>query len=466
MIFHPDFLLQSPTARELYHENAEGRPIIDYHCHLDPAQIANDHKFHTITELWLGGDHYKWRAMRANGIDERYITGDATDWEKFQKWAETMPRLLRNPLYHWTHMELHTAFGIRKTLSPATARGIYDECNEKLKDLSALKFMKMYNVEVVCTTDDPLSDLAPHRKIVSRNLPVKVLPTWRPDRFVFDSERKAGDAQALTDQLSALTGVKVTDFNTLLKALRQRMLHFRDNGCLLADHGIEGPLVCANATAEEANGIIGKLLKGKMPSPSEMLRVKWFVLVNLLKENASLDWAQQLHIGPLRNTRTKLMRTVGPDAGADTMGESTSAQGLAGMLDWLDERDSLARTILYNANPTDNAMMACMIGNFQDGTVPGKMQWGAPWWFNDHRQGIESHLDTLSSQGLLSRFVGMLTDSRSFVSYPRHDYFRRILCNTLAQDIEQGLIPRCEMPRVAQMVEDICYNNAKAYFKF
>ena len=460
-----NFLLRTETAQMLYHEHAAPMPIIDYHCHLDPKMIADNHRFRSITELWLGGDHYKWRAMRANGINERYITGDATDWEKFEKWAETVPYTLRNPLYHWTHMELKTAFGITRPLNPDTAQAIYDACNEQLKDdkLSARGLMEHYGVECVCTTDDPIDSLVYHRRIRESGFKIKVLPAWRPDKAM--SVTDAQSYRTYVEQLSQTSGITISTYNDLLTALRNRHDFFATQGCIIADHGVsEFPWY--ECSLSEAQRLFDKVYSGRELMPDEICKLQTSILIELARMNWEKGWVQQFHFGPLRNTNTRMFKELGPDTGFDSMGDFRSAQALAGFLDHLNRDKQLAKTILYNLNPSDNEMVAAMTGNFQDGSIPGKIQFGSGWWFNDQIDGMERQLNTLSLQGLLSRFVGMLTDSRSFLSYPRHEYFRRVLCNLIGQDIEEGLIPVSEMSRVCQMVEDICYYNAKRYFNF
>lgn len=461
-----DFLLQTETAKMLYHEHAEKLPIIDYHCHLNPQMIAEDYKFRSITELWLGGDHYKWRAMRANGVSEHFITGAATDWEKFQKWAETVPYTLRNPLYHWTHLELRTAFGINKLLNPETAREIYDECNEKLQlpEFSARGLMRRYGVEVVCTTDDPVDSLEYHKRIRESGFEIKVLPTWRPDKAM--AVENSVQFCEYVNRLSEVTGKSIETFNEFLEALQKRHDFFASMGCKLSDHGIEEFYDQRVSDPKEIDVIFEKLRLGNDLNTEEIRQFKTFMLFYFAVLDDQKGWTQQFHYGPIRNTNTRLFKTWGPDAGCDSIGEVNTAKEMARFFDRLDHYGQLAKTIVYNLNPAANAMVATMIGNFQDGSMPGKIQWGSGWWFLDQKGGIEAQLNTLSEQGLLSRFVGMLTDSRSFLSYPRHEYFRRILCNLIGRDVENGELPVEEMPRICQMVEDICYYNAKRYFEF
>ncbi len=458
-----DFLLDSPVACSLYHEHAAKMPIIDYHCHLSPQMIAEDYRFSSITELWLGGDHYKWRAMRANGVPEHYITGDADDWAKFLKWAETVPYTLRNPLYHWTHMELKSAFGITDTLNPSSARRIYDACNERLADpaMSARGLMRHYNVEVVCTTDDPVDDLCWHKAIADSGFTVKVKPAWRPDKAMAVADPVT--YRGYVERLGEVAGVSVADYDGLLNALALRHDYFASCGCTVADHGVS-TMPWAPCSRDEAAALYARVIAGERLADGEVLKLQTAILLELARMNHAKGWVQQFHFGALRNVNSRMFRALGPDTGFDTIGDWRSAEALADFLNELDVEDRLAKTILYNLNPADNTMIAAMIANFQDGTVPGKIQMGSGWWFNDQLDGMRNQMNALSMQGLMSRFVGMLTDSRSFLSYPRHEYFRRVLCGLVGDDVDRGLIPASEMPRVAAMVEDICYNNAKNYF--
>ncbi len=464
-----DFLLETDTAKELYHNHAAKMPIIDYHCHLNPKMIADDYRFSSITELWLGGDHYKWRAMRTNGVPEKYITGKETsDWEKFEKWAETIPYTFRNPLYHWTHLELQTAFGINKRLNPETAKEIFDECNDKLRnspDMTARGLMKKYNVEVVCTTDDPIDTLEHHRKLKEEGFEIKVLPTWRPDKAM--AVDNAEEFCEYVKKLADISGISINNFSEFERALRNRHDYFAECGCRLSDHGLT-EFFADDFTEEEIKDIFEKVISGKNLSDSEIRKFKSKMLILFGEMDAEKGWTQQFHYGAIRNNNSVMMKELGPDTGYDSIGEFNTAQSCARLLDRLASKGKLAKTILYNLNPAANEVMATMIGNFQDGTVPGKLQFGSGWWFNDQIDGMTRQMDALSNQGLLSRFVGMLTDSRSFVSYPRHEYFRRTLCNLIGNDVEKGLIPYSgyEKERVQKMVEDICYNNAKNYFEF
>jgi glucuronate isomerase len=461
----PDFLLDTATAQHLYHEHAEPLPIIDYHCHLAPQLIAEDHRFRSITELWLSGDHYKWRAMRANGVNERFITGDASDREKFRKWAETVPYTLRNPLYHWTHLELRSAFGITETLNPDSADRIFDRCNELLADpsRSARGLMRLYHVEAVCTTDDPIDSLEHHAAIQVSGFETKVLPAWRPDKALAIGDSEA--FRAYLHKLGAAADVDIRTYADLLQALQLRHDYFAQHGCTVADHGV-GRFPWRPATEAEVERIFQKAMRGEAVTPDEAEAFQTEGLLALCRMNQAKGWVQQFHYGPLRNVNTRARLTLGPDTGFDTIGDDRCAEAIARFLDALDSHDQLAKTILYNINPADNTWLAAMIANFQDGRTPGKIQMGSGWWFNDQLRGMEDQMNALSLQGLLSRFVGMLTDSRSFVSYPRHEYFRRLVCRILGRDVEEGLIPTTEMARVEGMVEDIAYRNAKAYFGF
>lgn len=460
-----DFLLETEAAKELYRNHASILPIIDYHCHLSPQEIADDKRFSTITELWLGGDHYKWRAMRANGIDEKYITGDADPWDKFQKWAETVPYTLRNPLYHWTHFELKTAFGIDRVLNPSTAREIYDTCNEKLAqpEFSARGLMSRYNVEAVCTTDDPVDSLEHHRRIRESGFNVKVLPAWRPDKAMGVDDPDSYNQYI--DKLSSVSDTRICTYQDLIEALKKRHDFFASQGCTVADHGVSS-FPWAECSETEAASIFAKVRNGDRMTTEEITKLQTSILLDLCRMNHEKGWVQQFHFGPLRNVNTRMFNKLGPDSGFDTIGDYTSAIPVARFLNALDSDNRLTKTILYNLNPSDNTWVAAMIANFQDGSIPGKIQMGSGWWFNDQLYGMEAQMNTLSMQGLLSRFVGMLTDSRSFLSYPRHEYFRRVLCNILGKDLEKGLIPEEELSRVRQMVEDICYYNTKNYFNF
>jgi glucuronate isomerase len=461
-----NFLLHSSAAQELYHQHAASMPIIDYHCHLVPQMVASDHRFRSLTEVWLGGDHYKWRAMRTNGIDERFITGtDTSDWEKFEKWAETVPYTMRNPLYHWTHLELKTAFGITRLLSPATARDIYDECNDKLSrpEYSARGMRRRYRVETVCTTDDPIDSLEHHIATRQSGFEVKMLPTWRPDKAM--AVEVPADFRAYVERLAEVSGITISTYDDLLDALRRRHDFFAQQGCRLSDHGIE-EFYAEAYTEAEIRHIYNKVYGGTALTRDEILKFKSAMLMEFGRMDWEKGWTQQFHYGAIRNNNTRMFRLIGPDTGFDSIGEFNTAKTLSRLLDRLDSEGRLTKTILYNLNPCANEVIATMLGNFQDGTTPGKIQFGSGWWFLDQKDGMERQMNALSLLGLLSRFVGMLTDSRSFLSYPRHEYFRRVLCNLLGRDIENGELPASEMPRIGRMVEDISYNNAKQFFQF
>ena len=460
---HPDFLLETQSARKLYHRFAESLPIIDFHNHLPPADIARDRKFASLTEIWLEGDHYKWRAMRACGVDERFVTGDATPWEKFERWAETVPRTLRNPLYHWTHLELARPFGITdRLLGPATARAIWEKCNAKLATpaFSARGILMQMKVEALCTTDDPVDSLEHHVALQSDpTMKIRVYPAFRPDLAMAIDDLEG--FQAYLGRLSDASGQEISTFETFLEALAQRHAYFHEHGCRLSDHGLE-QLYNDPFTRADAERSFKRLLKRKRVEGSEARALKSAILHELAIMDAERGWVQQLHLGALRNVSRRMMRRLGANTGYDTIGDFPMASAIAGFLDRLDEQGKLAKTILYNLNPGDNELFAAMIGNFQDGTVPGKVQYGAAWWFLDQLDGMTKQINALSSLGLLSQFVGMLTDSRSFLSFPRHEYFRRLLCNILGNDMERGLIPH-DLDLVGGMVCDICYNNVRRY---
>ena len=462
-----NFLLQTETAQMLYHEHAAKMPIIDYHCHLIPKMVADDHKFRSLTEIWLGGDHYKWRAMRSNGVPEKYCTGsDTTDWEKFEKWAETVPYTFRNPLYVWTHLELKTAFVIEKVLNPKTAREIYDECTDKLQHdptYTARGMMRRYNVETVCTTDDPVDTLEWHKKTRESGFEIKMIPAWRPDKAM--AVENPQNFRTYIEKLSEVSGVAISKFQDVVDALQNRHDFFAENGCKLSDHGIE-EFYAEDYTDAEINAIFNKVYGGTELTHEEVLKFKSAMMVIFAEMDHESGWAQQFHYGAIRDNNTKMFNLLGPDTGFDSIGQFNTAKAMSKFLNRLATNDKLTKTIIYNLNPADNEVVATMLGNFQDGTCPGKIQWGSGWWFLDQKDGMEKQMNALSLLGLLSRFVGMLTDSRSFLSYPRHEYFRRVLCNLVGRDIENGEIPVSEMERVKQMIEDISYYNAKNYFNF
>ncbi|MDX8340257.1 glucuronate isomerase [Draconibacterium sp. IB214405] len=459
-----DFLLQTDVAKELYHNHAAKMPIFDYHCHINPQEIAEDKEYDNITQIWLYGDHYKWRGMRTNGVDEKYCTGNASDWEKFEKWAETVPHTLRNPLFHWTHLELKKFFGIDKVLSPATAREIWEECNAKLQtpEYSCRGIIKMANVHTICTTDDPVDSLEYHRAIKADGFETAVLPAWRPDKAM--AVENAVSYNDYLSQLEEAANINIKNFGDLMDALDDRHEFFHQNGCRLSDHGVE-TILAEDYTEAEIEKIFSKVRKGGTLTKEEVLKFQSCMLYEFGIMDHSRGWTQQFHIGALRNNNTRLFNKLGPDTGFDSIGDFDIARPLSRLLDRLDMENKLSKTILYNLNPRDNELMATMIGNYQDGSVPGKMQYGSGWWFLDQKDGMEKQMQALSNLGLLSRFVGMLTDSRSYLSYTRHEYFRRTLCNLLGNDVENGEIPY-DMELLGSMVENICFNNAKAYFNF
>ena len=465
-----NFMLGNDVAKELYHEHAEKQPIIDYHCHLSPQQIAENIQFRDITQLWLVdghyGDHYKWRAMRANGVSEDYITGGAkSSWETFEKWAETVPYTFRNPLYHWTHLELSRVFGIDKLLSPKTAREIFEECNAKLatEEFRGQALIRKFNVEVVCTTDDPADDLRWHRMILENPFGTKVIPAWRPDKAMAIEDPKS--YKAYLEKLGEAAGMEIKSYSDLQEALKKRHDFFASMGCKLSDHGLEN-FYAADYKQIEIDAIFKKVLLGIAPGPNELEKFRSAFLYDQAVMDAEAGWAQQFHVGAIRNNNSRMFNLAGPDTGYDAIHDQEIAAAGNKFFDRLAAAGKLAKTILYCLNPKDNEVMMTMAYNFNDGTVPGKMQFGSGWWFLDQEVGMRRQMDALSVLGLFSRFVGMLTDSRSFISYPRHEYFRRILCDVLGTDVEKGKIPDSEMDILGRMVEDISYNNAKNYFNF
>lgn len=461
---HDDFLLQSDVARQLYHDYAKDQPIFDYHCHLPPQEIGENRKFDNITQIWLGGDHYKWRAMRTLGVNEIFITGDASDYEKFEKWAHTVPYTMRNPLYHWTHLELTRYFGISDLLSPKSAKAIYEECNEKLStdELSVHGIQKSMNVELVCTVEDPLDDLKYHRQLNEQGYPVRVLTTFRPDAVL--NIENAEHFDSYLSKLENLTGVDVKDLDSLMSALKARVQYFHDLGCKLSDHGLE-ELHAADFTVASVNKAIDQARLGLEISPEDAIAFKSAVLFELGKLYHEFGWTQLYHLGALRNTNDRLNRVLGADCGVDSIGDFSNARNMARFFNRLDNEDKLTKTIIFNLNPADNEVFATMIGNFNDGSVAGKLQYGPGWWFLDQKDGMEKQLNALSNMGLMSQFVGMVTDSRSFLSYPRHEYFRRTLCNMLGDDVKKGELP-ADMDWLGKMVADMCYHNARNYFGF
>lgn len=461
-----DFLLRNKTARRLYHDYAKGMPIIDYHCHLPPDMIAQDHQFENLTQAWLYGDHYKWRAMRSNGVDERYCTGDASDWEKFEQWAATVPYTMRNPLYHWTHLELLRYFDIDVILNPDSARDIYEECSAKLRspEYSVRNLLLKMNVRVICTTDDPADSLEHHQVIQESDLGIKVLPTFRADKSMLLIDDPAAYRTYL-ENLGEAAGVDRADsYDDLLEALAKRHAYFAKMGGRLSDHGLEH-MYATRFDHDAASEAAAKALSGQVPDSDASDAYKSTLLYELAKMDHAKDWAQQFHLGALRNNNSRALRELGPDTGWDSIGDFSQARALSRFMDKLDSTNQLAKTVLYNLNSGDNEIMATMVGNFNDGSVAGKIQFGSGWWYQDQKDGMEKQMNTLSNMGLLSRFVGMLTDSRSFLSYPRHEYFRRILCNLIGTDVENGELPD-DLPWLGRMVQNISYNNAKVYFGF
>jgi len=459
-----NFILENKTAEQLYHEYAAKMPIIDYHCHLSPGDIASDRKFENLTKIWLDGDHYKWRAMRTNGVDEKYITGDADDYTRFLKWAETVPYTMRNPLYHWTHMELQRPFGVDKILNADSAREIYDTCTTLLQkdEFRCRGLLNQFKVEVVCTTDDPLDSLEHHKAIKQSGFNVKVLPTFRPDKAMAVEDQKSFNEYV--NKLGVLTGTDISDFSRFIDSIRKRHDYFAQNGCKLSDHGLE-QIYAEDFYDHEIKAIFTKIRGGKDLDKPEILKFKSAMLIHFGIMDHEKGWTQQFHLGALRNNNSRMVKKLGPDTGYDSIGDFEMARPLSRFLDKLDSENQLAKTILYNLNPRDNYLFGTMIGNFNDGSIPGKINFGTGWWFLDQKEGMEMQINALSNLGLLSRFLGMLTDSRSFLSYPRHDYFRRILCNLLGKDVEKGELPN-DIAWLGKMVENISYNNAKEFFKF
>jgi len=457
-----DFLLESMPACTLYHEYAAPMPIFDYHCHIPPSDILNDRQFDNLTEIWLGGDHYKWRVMRACGVDERFITGDAPAEEKFEAWARVVPRIVRNPLYQWTHLELQRVFGVDELLTPETAREIYSHCTALLgkKEFSARSIIRKFRVEALCTTDDPSSTLEEHRKIRDSGFETIVAPAFRPDRAL--EGHLPERFNPWLDRLAELAEVKIDSFGRFIECLWKRHQYFNDNGCRLSDYGIE-TCYASDWNSEEVEGSFSLLRRGRALSGEALLRYRSAVLYELLSMDASQGWTQQLHLGAMRNNNSRMLARLGPDSGYDAMGDFEQGRNLSRLLDRLERTGKLGKTIVYSLNPRDNDMIPSILGCFQDGTVPGKMQMGSAWWFTDTKDGMTRQIEALSAVGVLSRFVGMLTDSRSLLSYPRHEYFRRILCNIIGGDVERGELPE-DYSLLGGMVRDICYNNAKEYF--
>ncbi|PRX46872.1 D-glucuronate isomerase [Salegentibacter salegens] len=458
-----DFLLENRFSKELYERYAKDMPIIDYHCHLPVEDIAEDRQFKNLTEIWIAGDHYKWRAMRALGIEEKYITGNSNDEEKFEKWAATIPYTLRNPLYHWTHLELQRYFGITDLLNEKNAKKIYNQCNSLLatQAYSTRNLLKKMNVKVVCTTDDPADDLKHHKKIAEDGFEVKVLPTFRPDALL---NIESDGFSAYLHKIGEQTNVKIKDFSSLATAVERRIDYFHEHGCRLSDHGLER--MCAEDFSEnEIDTLLKKKLAGENITTEEAEKYQSALMLKMGEFYGKRNWTMQLHLGPVRDTNSKLLNQIGKDAGVDSIGDLNQAKPLAKFLDTLNKKDKLPKTILYNVNPADNEVMATMAGNFMGDSPKGKIQHGSAWWFLDQKDGMEKQLNSLSNMGLISCFVGMLTDSRSFLSVPRHEYFRRVLCNLFGKDIEAKELPE-DIEWIGKIIQDICYYNAESYFQF
>ena len=462
-LINDDFLLRNETAKRLYHGFAEGMGIFDYHCHLLPRDIAENRRFENLSQIWLAGDHYKWRAMRANGIDERFITGDASDWEKFLAWSETLPRAVRNPLYQWSYLELDRCFGIRDTLlNPETARSVYERCGEMLRTeaFAVRNLIRRMKVKILCTTDDPADDLRHHRQLQEEGFEVRVLPAFRPDRGMAVESPEAFNAWVA--KLEKAANIEIWDYATYIAALRNRHDFFHETGCRISDHGLE-TAYAEEYTERDARAIFDKIHSGRGLDEDEIRKFKSALMMELAAMDAEKGWAHLLHFGAIRNVNSRMFMRLGPDTGYDSLGDFELARPLAKFLDRLEAVDRLPKMILFNGNPRDNEVLATMAGNFQADGVAGKMQFGPAWWFLDQQDGMTSQLNALSNAGLLSRFVGMVTDSRSFLSFPRHEYFRRLLCNILGADVEAGLIFE-EMDALGRMVQDVCYHNAVRYF--
>jgi glucuronate isomerase len=460
---HENFILGNKTAVKLYHKYSENKPIVDFHCHLSPAAIAEDRQFSNLTQAWLEGDHYKWRAMRTNGISETYCTGNGSDTDKFKKWAETVPASVGNPLYHWTHMELARYFNITELLSPSTASAIYEQASAMLqtKEFSTRSLIRKMKAEVICTTDDPTDNLEHHVKLKG-SFEVTVLPTFRPDNIVKTEDPEK--FRSYVQKLSQVSGVDIKNFESLIEALDKRHMFFHEMGGRLSDHGLDR-FYFADFNASEIDSIFKKLLKGETISIEEAEKYKTAAMLELCRMNHKRGWTQQFHVGAMRNNNARMFRLMGPDTGWDSIGIPQDALKMSKFLSALDDSEQLAKTILYNLNPSDNEMMITMAGNFNDGSSAVKVQYGAAWWFLDQKSGMEKHLRDLAALGLLRRFIGMVTDSRSFLSYPRHEYFRRLVCNYIGEEVEKGLIPD-EEELLKPLIEGISYTNAKNYFGF
>lgn len=463
-LFTEDFLLQTTAAKKLYHDYAANLPVIDYHNHLPPGEIADDKKFSTITEIWLKGDHYKWRAMRTLGIDEKFITGDADDKSKFLKWAACVPLTVRNPLFHWTHLELKNPFGIHHFLNRETADEMYTLCNQQLRQdtFSTRNLLKHFNVEMACTTDDPCDELQSHQIISRDNFAIKILPGFRPDKALHIGNKET--FIVWLQKLQDVSGINITGYDTFLEALRQRVAYFHANGCRISDHGLITMPGYFEMDADLENEF-EQFIRVKNASPfSAPEKFCGAVLKALCKMYHERNWVQQFHLGPLRNNNSRMFQQLGADTGFDSIGDYAQAQNLAAFLNEMDKSNELAKTIIYNINPAHNEIFASMIGNFNDGSVKGKIQYGSGWWFLDQKDGMERQLNALSAIGIISTFIGMVTDSRSFLSFPRHEYFRRVLCNLFGDDMDKGLLPNDEK-WIGQIIQNICYYNAKEYFK-
>lgn len=459
-----NFLLSNTTAERLYHEYAKGMPIIDYHNHLPPNEVAEDKNFENITRVWLNGDHYKWRAMRTNGVDESYITGDRSDWEKFEQWAATVPYTLRNPLYHWTHLELQRYFGIQDILNADTAKKVYDQSTALLqtKEFSVRGLLEQMNVKLICTTDDPVDNLEYHQQIKASGWKTKVLPAFRPDKAM-----NVDDVATFNNYLTKLeqsANVSISTYNDYIAALKKRHDFFVSNHCSVSDHGLE-VIYAEDYTSTEIAGTFAKIRSGGALTPEENRKFKSAMLVTFAEWDWEKGFVQQYHLGALRNNNSRMLNQLGPDTGWDSIGDFPQSRALAKFLNRLDTNNTLAKTILYNLNPADNELFATMIGNFNDGSAAGKVQWGSGWWFLDQKDGMTRQINALSNMGLLSKFVGMLTDSRSFLSFPRHEYFRRLLCNMFGEEVENGELPN-DIEWIGKVVQDICYNNARDYFNW
>ena len=457
-----NFLLNTKTAQELFHGFAKDMPIIDYHCHLSPKLIAEDYQFKNLTEIWLSGDHYKWRAMRTNGVDESYCTGVKSDKEKFEQWSATVPYTLRNPLYHWTHLELQRYFGMSDILNPNSSEKIFDNCTALLntKAFSVKNLLRKMNVALVCTTDDPVDTLEYHILLKNQGFEIPILPAFRPDNAM--NVTNATFFNEYVKKLESISGITVSSFDDFLYALQNRHDFFASLGCKVSDHGLE-EIYADDFTGSEIDSIFTKIHSGKQLNENEQRKFKSAMLVHFAEWDWEKGWVQQFHLGALRNNNARMMQELGPDTGWDSIGDFTLGKSLSTFLTKLDSDNKLAKTIIYNLNPANNELMATMIGNYNDGSVAGKIQLGSAWWFLDQKDGMVKQINALSNMGLLSKFVGMLTDSRSFLSYPRHEYFRRILCNLFGEEMENGELPN-NLEWVGKIVKDICFYNARSYF--